>query len=55
MREQRREMEECGRRANRKRWGGDGIIVEPEKEMTLLLSHYRSSGGTNRFNNERGG
>lgn len=55
MREQSREMEEGGRRAKRKRWGGGIIIVEPEKEMTLLLSHYHISGGTNRFNSERGG
>lgn len=53
MREQSREMEEGGRRAKRKGWGI--IIVEPEKEMTLLLSHYHISGGTNRFNSERGG
>lgn len=36
----------------RERWGS-WIIVEPGKELTLLLSHYCSSGGTNRFNSER--
>lgn len=41
------------RATERERWmEGEGkrrgmwIIVEPEKDFTLLLSHYRSSGGT---------
>lgn len=51
--EQKREMETGGGRAKEiggRRW----IIVEPEKELTLLLSHYCSSGGTNGFNSKRG-
>lgn len=35
-----------------KKWWGRWIIAE--KELTLLLSHYCSSGGMNRFNSKRG-
>lgn len=51
--EQRRGDGDRWTKSERNRWGR-WIIAEPEKELTLLLSHYSSSGGTNRFNSKRG-